>query len=386
MRADRVQHRLQGPHDLHRRRDVAADIRAEPLEGRQVMVARHGRVQGHDQAVLRRHPRLVEHHRAAQGSAFLEGRLPAQRALVDPGGVGVRQRLGAEVGVAVVGGDRAEALEERAPVLHRGTEAGPGVGRLPRHARQVGDQLGPVLARRLAVLVGTERRAHLAREGRVVADLGVVLEAVARVVGRGDELDVEAVHQSARPELGRRDRGGDRVVDLVGGLRRRAHPDAEDVVQLGLHPELHGGAAVQVPVGAEDPPRVARLLGREVLPPHGDAEVGQVDALAVHDPVHVVVGRQQQVRRVAERDVVGDPHGGHVAVRRQDRQILHLLVQRPSDRADLRVCREEAVWVEGQRHCHGVSLVSRGPGARPVARRCHDRRPTTAHPRASGCN
>ena len=166
----------------------------------------------------------------------------------------------------------------------------------------------------------------------------------------------ELVQQRARLEGVGGQLGVDRVVDLVGVVGRGALVDAEDVDQLHLHPVLHRRAAEQLVVRGEDAPRLAGLFVAE-LAADRDAEVGQVDALAVQDAVHVVVGREQQVGRVPERDVVGDPHRGHVPVGRDDGEVLDLLVQLAGDRARLRLCREQAIGVKSQRLRHGVIVA-----------------------------
>lgn len=169
----------------------------------------------------------------------------------------------------------------------------------------------PVGRTDLEVAVGPERREHPAGERRVLRQQPVVGEVVARVVRRGQDLDAEPLEQGPGPELRGRQRRGDAVVDLVGGVGRGADVDAEEFHQLDLHPVAHRGPAVGGPVLAERPERPAGPVGVQ-----GGAhpQVAEVDALGVQHPRHVVVGGDEQRRRVPEGGVVGEPRRRHVAV------------------------------------------------------------------------
>ena len=70
--------------------------------------------------------------------------------------------------------------------------------------------------------------------------------------------------------------------------------------------------------------------------------------MGVQHPVDVVVRGDQQRRRVVEWDVVGQPLRRHVAVRRDDRQILDTLVQLPGDRAETRLGGQQPIRVKPQ--------------------------------------
>ena len=176
------------------------------------------------------------------------------------------------------------------------------------------------------------------------------------------------VVQRPRTEVRGLQRGVDRVVDLVGGLLGGDQVDAEDVGELGLEPELDRGAAVGLPVRAQDAEGVAGLLGGELR--LADAEVGQRHAVGVHHPVDVVVRGDQQRRGVVERGVVGQPLRRDVPVRGDDRQVADSVVELSGDVAGGGVGGEQAVWVqcEGGHVRHG-GRPRRIPGNRlpPVA-------------------
>ncbi len=163
--------------------------------------------------------------------------------------------------------------------------------------------LGPARLRRLEVAVGPERRHHPRRPGRVRGQRGVRRQVVARVVGGGQHRDAEPLEQGPGP-VGRLGQAvGDLVVDRVGGRRRRprrrprrcrpARPPASTAPACrGTRPSARTAAATAV---------AGRRLGQR---PCADAELVQRDAAGVQQPGHVVVGRDEQRRRVGERLVV----------------------------------------------------------------------------------
>jgi hypothetical protein len=85
------------------------------------------------------------------------------------------------------------------------------------------------------------------------------MQVVARVVGGRHELDVEAVEELSRAEVGLRQRRCDLVVDRICGLGRRPYGHPENLDELRLHPVPDRRAAEDVPVAAERPPRRAGL-------------------------------------------------------------------------------------------------------------------------------
>ena len=72
----------------------------------------------------------------------------------------------------------------------------------------------------------------------------------------------------------------------------------------------------------------------------------QWHALAVEHPRKVMVRRDQERCRVAERCVIGEPRRIAMAVRANDRARSHLRVELPGDRANRAINREEPVGVE----------------------------------------
>ncbi len=79
----------------------------------------------------------------------------------------------------------------------------------------------------------------------------MVLQRVGRRVGRRQHLDVEALEQRARPELGRGELLDDCVVHARGRLTRQSLAHAEHLVQLVIEPRRARRAAKQVIVLGE---------------------------------------------------------------------------------------------------------------------------------------
>jgi len=75
------------------------------------------------------------------------------------------------------------------------------------------------------------------------------------------------------------------------------------------------------------PPNLAWIVlnGATVDPP--DAEILQLDALAVEHPVDVVIGDDEELRGIFERFVLGEPARIGVTMRRYDRQVAHAVIE-----------------------------------------------------------
>ncbi len=147
--------------------------------------------------------------------------------------------------------------------------------------------------------------------------------------------------QRARAEGRRRQRGIDRVVIEIGGVRAQPHLDPEDDGKDMVEPQPRGRAAERPIVRGEQPPRGA-AVGLRVTKP----QRLQRDALRIEHPYHIVVGPQDQAGRVLERRVGGEPFGIGMAVRRQDRQRLDPGEQRARHGARRGIGREKAVGME----------------------------------------
>ena len=318
--------------------------------GRPVMAAAHARVQRHHEPVLARHPRHLQQHVAAERGGLVHRRLARQRRAVDARRVAGVERVGAHVLVAVVGRDRAVRDEVPPPHLERAHVAGVVAGVDVRDLAQPRHGLGPAGLRRLEIAVRAERRDHAARPARVGGE---------RVVGREVVARDRRWWPAPRSGSARRARAGGRR-PRRGARRagRRSRPPcprdgrsatSKISAELRLQPEAHRRAAEDGPVLAQPPPDRARGVLGERPWPTPSASSGTPDG--VQQPRHVVIGRDEQRRGVRERLVVEQQARIDVAVRRDDRQLAHRLVEPPGDRARLRVGGQQPVRVQRE---HGV--------------------------------
>ena len=281
-------------------------------------------------------------------SASAADGLSAEGRAVEAIGLRRRERVGAHVLVAVVGRRRAVGDEVPAARLHRGHEpgvvAGVDAGRPPPAASISSGQPG---RRRLQVAIGPEGRDHAAAEGRVGGERGVRGQVVARVVGGGEHLDVEALEQRPRPE--------GRLGEARGELRRRARPRSRPTAAARRRrsPRARArastaracrGRRASARTGAATP-RATGLRQRRA-----DAEHLERDAGGVQQPRHVVVGRDQQRRRVAERRVVEQHARVDVAVRRDHGQRRAPRRRAARDRPDAGLGGQQPVGVKHERH------------------------------------
>ena len=213
--------------------------------------------------------------------------------------------------------------------------------------------------------VRTEGRDHAATES-VGGEALVMAEFAQRRIGGGDDLDAESVEQRARAERIIGETLGDLVIGLVCG--RAVEPDAhtEHVAERVIEPQPRRSSPEQVHVAGEGPPCVARSghVANSVGRP--DAERLERHALAVEHPHEVVVGRDEQVGRIGEGFVVGEPSWIGVAVRAQQGKVGDLVVQLASDVALDRVGGEEPVGMEREWRAHD-DVVHRSRRSRAAA-------------------
>ena len=299
--ADLVEQRLQRAHVVGAGRDVEALVAAEAAHHRVGVVAERAGVDLQHQAVVEAHARHLGQHVAAEAVGLLGAR-PGRRAR---GGTAPRPRLARQVlgaggRVAVVAAGGAVRLEEGAAVAVRLEVAVPVAGVAAGDLAEPGDvggEAGELRVDHRVRAVGGDDAAAPAR----VADHRVPAQVVERALGGGDHLDAEAVEQRARPELRAGEAVGDMVVVVVGGLGREPPVEAEHRLERVVEPEPRRRAAQQVVVlGEAAPDRAAVGLGRAAVGAR-HAEVGERHALRVQHAEDVVVGGDEELRRVGKR-------------------------------------------------------------------------------------
>ena len=169
---------------------------------------------------------------------------------------------------AMIGRGRAHALEER-PSLREGAEQGViAVDRPGACSRELGDRLPPTARRQAKHGVRTKRGNHPAAPTRPL-NRRVMLQRIARRIGRREHVDVEALEERARTELRRREPFGNGVVRPVRVVAIE-HLDTKQLVQLVVEPESSRRTTKDVIMLGESPPRIAgtALDGGMIAPRH----------------------------------------------------------------------------------------------------------------------
>ncbi len=148
---------------------------------------------------------------------------------------------------------------------------------------------------------------------------GMLLQAVERAVGGGEELHAEPLEVCTRSEVGLGEAVHELVVHGVRGVRpqRRRHP--EDDLHCEVEPESRRCSAEQVVAGAELPPHLPGVCLERTAVSRPHAQCFEGDALAVEHAKDVVVLGDKLDCRVAEWSVVGKSARIAVAVGAHDR-------------------------------------------------------------------
>ncbi len=201
----------------------------------------------------------------------------------------------------------------------------------------------------------------MARSGRKVGrttplqpdrtDLLVPLQRVGGRVGRAEHFDAEAFEQRARAEVRTRETRVDVVVDAHRRRRRQRLGDAEDPLELVCQPGAARRPAKQVEVVGEPLPDPARVgLGRPAVEP-GNTQRLHRHALRVEHAHDVVVGHDDERRRIRKALVEREQPGIDVPVRAHQRKLRRARVELARQIADL------ADWAEvpvGMQHVGSI--------------------------------
>ena len=127
-------------------------------------------MQRHHEPVVARHPRHLEHHVPPEGDRLGRRGRARERCPVDALRVGEVERIGARVGVAVVGRGCAVRDEVLPPLLECVDVPGVVARVDARRLGELGDRAGPAGLAGLEIPVGPERRDHPPRPGRIVGE------------------------------------------------------------------------------------------------------------------------------------------------------------------------------------------------------------------------
>ena len=319
----------------------------------------------HDEPILDAHLRhLGEHLRAKQLAILGTGAVRADPLVERLCFVGTE--IGGEGGgVAVVGRRCAHRLEIGAALTMAVEIAAPAGGIAACHLRQaiepgtkawpvwIDDQVGPVGGNDPP---GPPRGAN----GFVPA------EVVKRAVGGGDDLEIEALVERARPVAGLGETFRDVVIGGIGGLGGQGFGEAKQRLERDIEPQLRGGAAKEIIVLREAPPDGAAIGFDRPSIAAGHAQIREIDALAHEHAGDVMVRNHEQLRGVREWQVLGIPAGVGVPVRADDRQVADRLEEFARNRPGRGVGGEQAV----EHYLSGLSTLTMGaPGPRSSSRK-----------------
>ena len=180
---------------------------------------------------------------------------------------------------------------------------------------------------------------------------------VERPFGGRDDLDVETLEQRTRAVVVPLQLFGDCIVEAVGVFRRQQIVQPEQIGKDVIEPQPRRRAAKQIVVFGEQVPDfpTVRLDRRAVQRRH--AEILQPHALREQHPEYVMIRHDQQLRRIGERFVERVPARVGMAMRTDDRQPLHALIEGAGDRTHSVLGGEQAIRM---RQCaHKASNSSR---------------------------
>ena len=201
--------------------------------------------------------------------------------------------------MAVIGRGRACLAEAGAAVAVRAQIAGKRRHVLARRlaeAREiVGESLLLGIDHRVGAIGGDHPALPAAR-----ADRAVMIERIERALGGGDHLDAEAIEQRARAEGGGLQRRVDHVVirSAVAASSRTSMPNTSANTQSS-HSARRRAAEQMIMLGEEPPDsRGSVAVGAAVAGRH--AERLERHALAIEHAEDIMVGHEQQLRRIGE--------------------------------------------------------------------------------------
>src|SRR6185437_11185353 len=199
-----------------------------------------------------------------------------------------------------------------------------------------------------------------------VADRLMMEKRIERRFGRRDHLDAEALEQRARTIRIFAKACADPVEIPIGAIRGQALVDAEDRVERMVEPQPRRRAAKERVVRSEQPPDRACIVRRAYrgIVRWRYAKQLERDALAVQHPENVVIGNDEERRRIRERRVVGVPLRIGVSMGTDDRQVAHGVIKRSREPSRGRIGGKEAIGMEIERdHETACATVFAAPEA-----------------------
>ncbi len=195
---------------------------------------------------------------------------------------------------------------------------------LSRQQAELGQRRRELLMLGIDDDVGTVRGNHTAAP-TAAADFSMRLEPVGGRLGGGQDLDVELVEKRPGPEGCSTQGRADAIEIVVGGGRLQHAVEMKYICKHVVEPQRGRCPAEKLEVFGEQTPGLTGIGSGGTLS-GTDAQAREVDALAVEHSKEIVIGREEQLSRVAERLVVREPDRVGVAVGTDDGQRSHVLV------------------------------------------------------------
>jgi hypothetical protein len=171
-------------------------------------------------------------------------------------------------------------------------------------------------------------------------------EIVERTLRRCQDLDIEALEEPARPELGIRQLFADTVEVKIRRLRPERHGHGKQRLERMVEPEPGRCGAKQVIMLGETPPYLAAVGFASFARKPGDAEIVEAHALAHQHAQHVMVRHDKQFGGIGEGFVAREPARIGMAVRADDRQVADKPIEPARQRAGARLDRKQTVFVQ----------------------------------------
>src|SRR5215471_12466329 len=227
----------------------------------------------------------------------------------------------------MIGRGSAHRLEEGAPIAVCGEIAAPGFRILAGNLTEMRYVGGEAIELRIDDWIRTVRSDDPPLPA-ACTDLDVLRQEIERGLGGCQDLDVESLEQSARPELRFRETVVDGVEDAVCRFGGQSLADAEDLLERVVEPDSRRSAAEQVIVCSEASPDLARIWLHSATITPRDRQVLQPQSLTVEHAEDVMIRRDEQSGRIAERLVVCEPLRVGMAMGADDGQVLDRRVQR----------------------------------------------------------
>ena len=323
---------------------------AEVAEDRRIVVAERAGMDLQDEPVFETHRRHFREHLRAEELGVLRRDVAAAHSLIERRRLAPGEIRRARRRMSVIGRSAADRLEIGAPRSQRRQIAVIGRDVSVGDAAELHEVFGEARESGIDHGVGAEGREY-APAPAARRKFAMMPEVVERAFRRRQRLDVEPFEQGARPELGTLQTGGNVVIGPVRIRGAEPFAKSQHFGEGVVDPHPGRRAPEQVEVFGEATPNSAGIVFHRAAVKTDDADLPGPDALTVEHTMHIMIRRDEEMRGVGERGVIGEPLRVGVAVRAEDRKVGDGRVEPPRDVSRVPVCGKQAVGMqrEGRR-------------------------------------